>query len=123
MKRIVAVLLVSAVSLQLLVAAFTIVRFEFNKSEIIAAFCVNKDKPQLNCNGNCHLNKQLNPVTESETDQPAEVLELSFILVGPVLNKNISIIKPELNNSGLLLRKDPDIRQGSLSDVFHPPRY
>lgn len=30
-----------------------------NQTEIIMEFCVNKNKPELQCNGKCHLAKQL----------------------------------------------------------------
>lgn len=33
--------------------------YELNIDYIIETYCVNKDKPQLQCNGKCHLSKQL----------------------------------------------------------------
>lgn len=32
-------------------------------------FCVNKDKPELHCDGKCHLSKQLNPVITVKTER------------------------------------------------------
>jgi hypothetical protein len=35
------------------------VHYEFNKADIIARYCENKDRPELHCNGQCYLAKQL----------------------------------------------------------------
>lgn len=35
------------------------VNYELNIDEITNAFCINADKPELNCHGTCHLKKQL----------------------------------------------------------------
>lgn len=58
----------------------------FNKTEIIELFCVNKEKPQLQCNGKCHLAqelKEIEPINENEPFLPVQTiinLELVFIL-------------------------------------------
>ncbi len=39
--------------------AIIVVYFNLNQEAIEQAFCVNKDKPALECHGNCHLKKQL----------------------------------------------------------------
>ena len=33
--------------------------YELNIDYIVETYCVNKDKPELQCNGKCHLAKQL----------------------------------------------------------------
>lgn len=33
--------------------------FELNLDYIIKTYCINEDKPELNCNGKCHLVEQL----------------------------------------------------------------
>lgn len=39
--------------------AFLVFEFKLNQHEIERLYCVNKAKPQLHCNGKCHLKKQL----------------------------------------------------------------
>lgn len=34
--------------------------YETHKTQITQEFCVNKDKPEMECNGKCHLEKELN---------------------------------------------------------------
>jgi len=45
-----------------------VVYFELNIDEIIEKYCVNKDKPQLECNGKCHLAKQIAVYDNTTTD-------------------------------------------------------
>ena len=44
-----------------------VVWYESNKTQIAAEFCVNKDNPDMECNGQCHMKKQLNKVEVSLT--------------------------------------------------------
>lgn len=41
--------------------------FELNIDYIVETYCVNKEKPQLQCNGKCHLAKQLTNNTSSSS--------------------------------------------------------
>jgi hypothetical protein len=49
----------------------------FQQDYITKTFCVNTDKPELMCNGQCHLNMQLNQSESSEPEVP-EPLSLTF---------------------------------------------
>lgn len=61
--------------------AFTLIHFSINQEEIIEEFCVNKDKPELNCNGQCHLTEVLaNQVNEDSGIQEQSIIELPFFL-------------------------------------------
>lgn len=40
--------------------------YQLNINEIIDKYCVNKDKPALNCDGKCYLSQQLNKVEDGE---------------------------------------------------------
>jgi hypothetical protein len=42
-----------------LIKAGLFVNYQLNKAEITRKYCENKAKPMLNCNGKCHLAKQL----------------------------------------------------------------
>jgi len=48
------------------------VMFEFylNQEYIVKNLCVNRDKPQMHCNGKCHLRKQLNAEDKKDQDNP-----------------------------------------------------
>lgn len=40
-----------------------------NQDYIAQVLCINRDKPQLKCNGKCHLRKQLKAVEQAERKQ------------------------------------------------------
>lgn len=54
----------------LLVHSVIKVHFDLNRSEIAALFCVNKDKPELHCNGQCELMKRLNAQEDQNEKAP-----------------------------------------------------
>ena len=39
--------------------SFITINYLLNKAEITELFCINKEKPKLECNGKCHLGKEL----------------------------------------------------------------
>jgi hypothetical protein len=58
-----------------------VVYYELNIDYITEKFCENKAKPELQCNGKCHLAKELQLIssdrnTENETPQLSFVLEI-----------------------------------------------
>ena len=50
--------------------------FQLNLDYIVDTYCVNKDVPELKCNGKCHLAKQLS-VASNTTDETAVLNTIS----------------------------------------------
>lgn len=67
-RAIAILLLLCSVSLSLS-GFFVFAGFEINKSYIATALCVNRDKPQLQCNGKCYLMKKLKQAQDKEQKQ------------------------------------------------------
>lgn len=68
--------------------------FELNIDYIVETYCVNKEKPQLQCNGKCHLATQL--ATTSDTTEESASLNTIFEVFIPVYfqeHKSISLYK------------------------------
>ncbi|UOQ78013.1 hypothetical protein MUN84_05160 [Hymenobacter sp. 5516J-16] len=69
MRKAIAILLLFSLSVhcagQLGIAA----SWWLNQDYIARVLCINRDKPQLKCNGKCHLRKQLKAVAEHEKKQ------------------------------------------------------
>lgn len=57
--------------------------FELNLEEIIQKYCINKDKPELQCNGKCHLANTLNETSNgaNENSKSLKVALDSFLPV------------------------------------------
>lgn len=49
--------------------------FKINQSSIQELFCVNKEKPELKCEGKCHLNAQIAEANDKDSNKNAPALE------------------------------------------------
>lgn len=56
------------------------VNYFANQSEITELFCINKEKPKLQCNGKCHLMQEMNKVDENKDDLPFSESNLAYNL-------------------------------------------
>lgn len=52
-----------------------VINFYVNQGYIADVYCVNKDKPKMECHGQCHLKKQLKKTEQSE---PFKILTSSL---------------------------------------------
>lgn len=50
--------------------SFITIDYLFNQAEITQLFCVNKDQPTLQCNGKCHLAKEIAAVEIDDKEEP-----------------------------------------------------
>lgn len=71
------------------------INYLINVSEITELFCVNKEKPQLQCNGKCHLATQLIETEKDENQSPFSNTQLTYnldvisILLNPFYNTTL----------------------------------
>jgi hypothetical protein len=69
------VLLVCSVSVSL--SNFVMLTiFSYNQNTLAKEFCVNKNKPQLHCNGKCYLLKKLKQAQEKEQQQDQKLQKI-----------------------------------------------
>jgi len=102
--------------------AFTIAHFYINQNEIIEKFCENKAKPELNCNGNCHLSKELTKQIDKRPTQEKNELTLSIFLPTAYNDINsIEINSPEFkrNYNSYYLNNYHYLQ---VDTILHPPQ-
>ncbi len=75
-KKIVVILFLSVLSVRPAFYVGNVVYYQLHINEIVEKYCVNKDKPELQCNGKCHLAQQIK--TTVRTEQQDVVAELSI---------------------------------------------
>lgn len=51
--------------------------WKINQSEIIQNFCENKDKPEMACNGKCHLSKEILKIDQPSSEEKSNPLQLT----------------------------------------------
>jgi|GEM_PF-250776 len=79
-KKVLAILLTFSIMAQGVVNLGLCAYYQFNKNEIIAKFCVNKNKPMMHCNGQCYLGKQLKKAEENEKRQNQSLREKDEVI-------------------------------------------
>lgn len=105
---------------QSLVKTFIYFDYLSDKEMITREFCINKSKPWLHCNGQCHLRKQLDKQdgnmpfsqkTGNERDERTEYIQHETV---------------ELNHSGdfcleLFFPESFFVSEAHTRNIFHPP--
>ncbi|RYG00576.1 MAG: hypothetical protein EOO02_14605 [Chitinophagaceae bacterium] len=97
--------------------------YSIRKDFIAATYCVNKDKPELQCFGQCHLKKQLEKTNESGESQTQKSNTQHPSIDFFEENETISF---ELNTDDhlpLSAQFLSTITTGYPGDVFHPPLF
>lgn len=117
--RILSYLLLTGFVLQIFSKQLIFADYQLNKSFIAAVLCENKSKPQMHCEGKCHLKKEL------AADDSRQQGNTSKVKTGP------EVLFSQLN-SECTFKLSPDVVQlwfmepvANLpqfsSSVFHPP--
>ena len=75
LKSCLAYVLAALVLLQTFSREVLVVDYALNRATITARFCVNKARPQLQCNGRCYFAKQLKQQQERENQLPNPLKE------------------------------------------------
>ncbi|WP_303316641.1 hypothetical protein Q4Q34_07500 [Flavivirga abyssicola] len=64
--------------------------FQLNIDYIIETYCVNKEKPELQCNGKCHLANQLAVNSIDDTEDPSFLDSIFEAFIPVYFHKNTS---------------------------------
>lgn len=109
-----------------------IVGFTFNQTGIYfnyiidikgytETYCINKDRPEMHCNGKCHLRKELAQNTENKQKTPAQLLlnDLGFFLPPETPLTLINSVLPE--RKGKIYSSDSFLSSTFIEPIFHPP--
>lgn len=100
--------------------SLTFTYYKVDPAGFIERLCENKDKPELKCNGKCHL-KKVTQQTDSEQKVPNELLDIKDIVLYYQLITS-------LNLNQVFSFKNPELRYLILyeylrdQNCFHPPK-
>ena len=102
--------------------AFTIANFYMNQTEIIEEFCENKAKPELNCQGNCHLTKKLSSQVDNVPAQEKNQLNLSIFLPIAFNDLHSIVIKHPRFKKNYNSYYNDDYTYVVMNSILHPPQ-
>lgn len=100
--------------------SFTYIYYNIDTKGFIEAFCENIDKPELECNGKCHL-KKIVETDNKDNNRPIQLIDLKNSLL---YNENLTTI----NLKPLKLKKKDSFFYKNLYNykisfsLFHPPQ-
>lgn len=98
--------------------------FEIRRDYIVKNLCINRNRPQMHCNGKCYLAKKMAALEEQEKRQ-AERDYISQILDHVLDYQNQVAIPPQISYKVHSLLSfnyvSPPFARVPLDDVFHPP--
>lgn len=105
--------------------SFVTASYFINQAEIIELFCINKEKPQLQCDGKCHLATQLAEVENDTDDEPFSPNTISYNLeINSSLLEKETLIKPASKkiNKPQYYCNTPALADGYFSIQSPPPK-
>lgn len=119
MKYLFYLLVAASVLLQGFSKTFLVLNYEMNKNSIAEKYCVNKNKPQIHCQGKCHLVKQMKEEDEKESlpQSRTEKYEVQLFLESE--EYSIAFLPASLRLFTSYKEKKTITQVFS---VFHPPR-
>jgi hypothetical protein len=113
-------------SLVLLKPLFPFIDYAINKEYIAKNLCENRNKPKLNCNGKCHLMKQLKKAsaetpTDGNTTKSSSSQEESCVHVASLFAFDSKVVNSQSTNFYIRTFKSI-LPSNYLKDIFHPPQ-
>ncbi len=103
-------------------ASLILLNYEVNTSYIIENFCVNTDSPELNCNGKCHLAKQIQADSEQKSETPAAENEIITLVLTIEESSDFEFKFFELECAHANSLYLEGHYSNPLHSIFHPPQ-
>lgn len=99
-----------------------VLEYFYNQDYIAEVFCINKDKPMLNCDGKCYLAQMIKEQQKEKQHKDFPSVDLREYPIGFVNILGYQFISAESNNKQVLSWKY--LNHGKyLPTIYHPPNY
>jgi len=103
-----------------------VIYYQLNIDYIIETYCINTDKPELKCNGKCHLSKQLK-LTANEKSKDNSNTNTIFEAFYPLYFQNITVKLSEQSEIIISTTNNWNLKQfkdsGFIESTFRPPDF
>ncbi len=119
-RRVTALFLVAAMLMTSFTRFFIYAGFELNQEYIAKTLCVNRDKPELHCNGKCYLSNKIKQAEEKEKRTERENQRKSFQEAAFEVKKFEPLPPVWLLQARFAVHRTSDLPQG-VSEILHPP--
>ena len=123
MKCFLSILLALAVLSQTMINVGIEVYYQLNKQYISQQLCINKNQPQLHCNGHCYLVKQLKAVEHRERQSQSGILKGAneIMTEGPAFAFTAYV--PVFENLGRIFSYQDISLSPPVFTIYQPPKF
>lgn len=94
--------------------------FELNEHYIVSKLCINRDKPQMHCNGKCYLMRKLKQAEQKEKSRERETQrsmhQLGVVVEKLSFNPYLTLVMQEYKE------ELPFRLPAYAAEIFQPPR-
>jgi hypothetical protein len=122
LKALFAIVLVMLLLVQSFYHTMLVVNYALNRAEITREFCLNKSNPSRQCNGKCHLAKELKKADQADKKLPTPLKEKFEMLQICVAFPTFFFIKPTVSTSDFHTYRNRKYLPPDFG-IFHPPRF
>jgi hypothetical protein len=101
--------------------SFTYAYYEIDPIGFIEALCENKDRPELQCNGKCHL-KKVSKSQDNNQKTPESIVDFKELLLYPNPETKFTFIQKSYTSKRFPIAYQNLYSFIETNDCFHPPR-
>ncbi|WP_073314928.1 hypothetical protein [Aquimarina spongiae] len=103
----------------------TIMYYQLNIDYIVETYCVNKERPKLNCNGKCYLMSQMKAKIQPSEEQPDTIISAEAFIPLFFQDYTVRIKKPDFLGFEYLhnWKTEDLVIKTILNDIDHPPEF
>jgi len=124
MKKYFTIILLAVIAIRPMYYVGLVAYYETHINEIIEKYCVNKDIPELKCNGKCHLAKQIATPQNNLQDYNKSISKISFAFYPLFFQeiKNTIYSQLELKDKQTIYNYSLDYSYLWVHKITQPPR-
>ena len=122
MKALSVILLSFVILLQPLSKLMLVAEYQVNKNYIAEFLCVNKSRPQLKCEGKCHLSKELKEADAMQKNHASLLKEHAEVIYFYQVSPTFSFDFPGVFETEFPVFSFPLVSPPAFG-IFHPPRF
>lgn len=119
MRYIFVIVTLTGLLLQTFGKGLILAEYMLNQEYIARVLCVNKTKPEMACNGQCHLMKQMEKETKKEQNGNAVKDKYEVVIAAIHLQ---SVLQPHFTAVKISTAYRSGFPIDPLTAVFHPPQ-
>lgn len=119
MKQVLSIVLILVLSAQCLIQLGLVASYQFHKEYIVKSLCINRNRPEMHCEGKCFLKKRLADAEKNERQASGMEKQLEIPLFLIVVDEPTAVesFATVVSNAVLVT----DYVHITYDNIFHPP--